>query len=41
MMRYMLDTNACIGIINDKPSALRQRLQQMRRRSRHLGDRPL
>ena len=23
MIRYMLDTNACIGIINDKPPALR------------------
>lgn len=26
MIRYMLDTNACIGIINGKPSSLRRRL---------------
>jgi len=29
MIRYMLDTNACIGIINDKPPALRGRLLQI------------
>jgi tRNA(fMet)-specific endonuclease VapC len=29
MIRYMLDTNACIGVINGKPPALRQRLQQI------------
>ena len=29
MIRYMLDTNACIGVINGKPPALRQRLQQV------------
>ena len=29
MIRYMLDTNACIGIINDHPPALRQRLLQV------------
>ena len=26
MIRTMLDTNVCIGIINDRPPALRQRL---------------
>ena len=29
MIRYMLDTNVCIGIINGSPPALRQRLQQI------------
>lgn len=29
MIRYLLDTNACIGIINDNPPALRQRVQQV------------
>ena len=29
MMLYMLDTNACIGIINNKPTALRQKLFQV------------
>lgn len=29
MIRYMLDTNACIGVINDKPAALRARLLQL------------
>jgi tRNA(fMet)-specific endonuclease VapC len=29
MIRYMPDTNACIGIINDKPPALRGRLLQI------------
>jgi tRNA(fMet)-specific endonuclease VapC len=29
MTRYMLDTNACIGVINNNPAALRQRLQQL------------
>jgi len=29
MIRFMLDINACIGIINDKPPALRERLQQL------------
>ena len=28
MIRYMLDTNACIGVINDNPPSLRRRLQQ-------------
>ncbi len=28
-MLYMLDTNACIGIINNKPAALRERLFQV------------
>ena len=28
MIRYMLDTNACIGVINDNPLTLRRRLQQ-------------
>ena len=27
--RYMLDTNACIGIINDRSAAFRERLLQM------------
>ena len=30
MIRYMLDTNACIGVINDNPPTLRQRLQQFK-----------
>jgi len=29
MIRYMLDTNACIGIINERPPALRARLLQV------------
>jgi tRNA(fMet)-specific endonuclease VapC len=29
MMLYMLDTNACIGIINNKPTVLRQKLFQV------------
>jgi tRNA(fMet)-specific endonuclease VapC len=29
MIHFMLDTNACIGVINGKPPALRQRLQQI------------
>ncbi len=29
MIRYMLDTNACIGVINDRPPALRARLLQL------------
>ncbi|HMN30596.1 MAG TPA: type II toxin-antitoxin system VapC family toxin [Caldilineaceae bacterium] len=29
MIRYMLDTNACIGVINGKPPALRQHLLQV------------
>ena len=29
MIRYMLDTNACIGVINDRPAALRARLLQV------------
>jgi len=29
MTHYMLDTNACIGVINGKPPALRQRLQEV------------
>jgi tRNA(fMet)-specific endonuclease VapC len=29
MIRYMLDTNACIGIINGTPPSLRQQLQQV------------
>jgi len=28
-MLYMLDTNVCIGIINDKPASIRQRLLQV------------
>lgn len=28
MIRYMLDTNACIGVINGNPPALRTRLLQ-------------
>ena len=28
-MLYMLDTNACIGIINNKPTTLRQKLFQV------------
>ena len=28
MIRCMLDTNACIGVINDNPPSLRRRLQQ-------------
>ncbi len=28
MIRYMLDTNACIGVINDRPASLRARLLQ-------------
>lgn len=28
-MLYMLDTNACIGIINNKPTPLRQKLLQI------------
>jgi tRNA(fMet)-specific endonuclease VapC len=27
-MTYLLDTNACIALINDKPSAVRRRFQQ-------------
>jgi tRNA(fMet)-specific endonuclease VapC len=26
MIRYLLDTNACIGVINGQPPALRERL---------------
>lgn len=29
MMRYLLDTNACIGVINGNPPVLRQRLVQV------------
>ena len=29
MIRYMLDTNACIGVINNHPPALRERLLQI------------
>lgn len=29
MIRYMLDTNACIGVINQRPPALRARLLQV------------
>ncbi len=29
MIRYMLDTNACIGVINGNPPALRTRLLQL------------
>lgn len=29
MIRYMLDTNACIRVINGDPPALRERLQQL------------
>ncbi|MBF0135764.1 MAG: type II toxin-antitoxin system VapC family toxin [Magnetococcus sp. DMHC-1] len=29
MIRYMLDTNACIGIINGNPPSLRQHLLQI------------
>lgn len=29
MIRYMLDTNACIGVINERPPALRARLLQV------------
>lgn len=28
MIRYMLDTNACIGVINGSPPSLRARLQK-------------
>jgi hypothetical protein len=29
MIRYMLDTNACIGVINNRPAILRDRLVQV------------
>jgi tRNA(fMet)-specific endonuclease VapC len=29
MIRYMLDTNACIGVINGNPPSLRERLLQV------------
>jgi tRNA(fMet)-specific endonuclease VapC len=29
MIRYMLDTNACIGVINNRPPSLRERLLQI------------
>ena len=29
MIRYMLDTNACIGVINERPPVLRARLLQV------------
>jgi tRNA(fMet)-specific endonuclease VapC len=29
MIRYMLDTNVCIGIINNKPPTLREQLMQI------------
>jgi len=29
MIRFMLDTNACIGVINGKPASLRERLLEV------------
>jgi tRNA(fMet)-specific endonuclease VapC len=35
-MRYLLDTNACIGLINENPALIRTRLDQARRKGAEI-----